>query len=122
MMPARLTSPTVGLIPTIPVAEAGQTIDPSVSVPTATAPRLAETATAEPELEPHGFRSSTKGFRHCPPRALQPLLERVDRMLAHSLMFALASSTAPAERRRAATPESLEATKPSSASDPAVVV
>ena len=32
-MPARLTSPSVGLTPTIPQALAGLTIEPSVSVP-----------------------------------------------------------------------------------------
>src|SRR5215213_2447137 len=59
MIPERLTSPTVGFKPTTPFAEAGHTIEPSVSVPTAIAPRLALTATAEPELDPHGFRSRT---------------------------------------------------------------
>ncbi len=58
MTPARLTRPTVGLMPTMPLTEDGQTIEPSVSVPTATAHRLAETAAPEPELEPHGLRSS----------------------------------------------------------------
>ena len=56
-MPARLTSPTVGLMPTMPFAVDGQTMDPSVSVPMAAAARLAETAAPEPELEPHGLRS-----------------------------------------------------------------
>src|SRR5687768_12289783 len=78
--PARLTSPTVGLIPPMPFMEDGQTIDPSVSVPIATVARLAATATADPELDPQGLRSSTYGFRHCPPRALHPLDDRVDRM------------------------------------------
>ena len=59
MIPARLTSPTVGLSPTMPQAFAGLMIDPSVSVPTATTQRLALTATADPELEPDGVRSST---------------------------------------------------------------
>ena len=57
--PVRPTSPTVGLMPTMPFAEEGHTIDPSVSVPIATAHRLAETATPDPELDPHGLRSST---------------------------------------------------------------
>ena len=52
--PARLTRPSVGLIPTIELAEAGQTIEPSVSVPTAIAHRLAATAVPDPELDPHG--------------------------------------------------------------------
>src|SRR6266850_6871429 len=59
MIPARLTRPTVGLMPTTPHALAGLTIDPSVSVPTATAQRLALTATADPELDPDGVRSRT---------------------------------------------------------------
>jgi hypothetical protein len=58
MMPCRLTRPSVGLIPTMPFALDGQTMEPSVSVPTASAQRLAETATADPELEPQGLRSS----------------------------------------------------------------
>ena len=108
--------------PTTPQADAGQTIEPSVSVPTATAPKLADTAAAEPELEPHGFRSSTNGFRHCPPRALQPLDEWFERMLAHSLMLAFASRMAPAARSRSARWASWAGMEPSSASEPAVVV
>ena len=57
--PARLSSPRVGLMPTIPFAPDGQTIEPSVSVPTPTVARSAETATPVPELEPHGLRSRT---------------------------------------------------------------
>ena len=59
MTPARLHSPIVGLMPTRPFAPAGQTIEPSVSVPTPTVARSAETATPVPELEPHGLRSRT---------------------------------------------------------------
>ena len=58
MMPSRLIRPTVGLKPTMPFADAGETIEPLVSVPIATTHRFAETATAEPELEPEGLRSS----------------------------------------------------------------
>jgi hypothetical protein len=36
----------------------GQTIEPSVSVPMANAQKFAETAAADPELDPQGFRSS----------------------------------------------------------------
>jgi hypothetical protein len=56
--PDRLTSPMLGFRPTTPVALAGQTMEPSVSVPTATVARLAATAAADPELEPQGLRSS----------------------------------------------------------------
>src|ERR671929_2112101 len=101
--PARLTSPSVGLMPTMPFADDGHTIEPSVSVPIATAQRFAETAPPDPELEPHGFLSSTYGFFACPPRPLQPLVEWVDRKLAHSLRLDLPSRTAPAARSFAAT-------------------
>src|SRR5437868_7268336 len=96
MMPVRLTSPTVGLMPTRPFAFDGHTIDPSVSVPTPTAARFAEIAAPVPELDPHGLRSKTYGLRVCPPRPLQPLVERFDRKFAHSLRFVLPMITAPA--------------------------
>src|SRR5467141_5100778 len=98
MIPARLTRPSVGLIPTIPLADDGHTIEPSVSVPMATAHMFAATAAPDPELEPHGFRSSTYGFFACPPRPLQPLDECVDRKFAHSLRFVFPRITAPACR------------------------
>src|SRR5690242_579014 len=84
-MPVRLTSPSVGLMPTSPLLVAGDTIEPSVSVPTATAARLAAIAAPEPELEPDGLRSSAYGFFVWPPRPLQPLDECVDLKFAHSL-------------------------------------
>src|SRR5713226_2132830 len=80
--PARLVSPTVGLMPTTAQWLAGQTIDPSVSVASAAAVKLAAVAAPEPELEPHGFRSRMYGLPHCPPRPLQPLDECVERKLA----------------------------------------
>src|SRR3989449_6020364 len=93
MTPDRLTRPSVGLIPTMPQHVDGETIEPSVSVPIATAQRLAATATPEPELDPDGVRSRAYGLRHCPPRPLQPLDDRVERKFAHSERFALPSST-----------------------------
>src|SRR5689334_16043601 len=99
-MPLRLTSPTVGFTPTSAEADEGETMDPSVSEPTATAHRFADTATPDPELDPEGLRSSAYGFRHCPPRPLQPLEECVERKLAHSLSCVFPRSTAPASRRR----------------------
>jgi hypothetical protein len=56
-MPARLSRPTVGLTPTRQQWPAGDTIEPSVSVPIAATQRLAAAAAAEPELEPDGQRS-----------------------------------------------------------------
>src|SRR5215471_20717132 len=53
--PARLTRPTVGLMPTTPLTLAGHTMLPSVSVPTETAVKFADGAAPDPELEPHGL-------------------------------------------------------------------
>src|SRR4030042_4931077 len=96
IMPERLSKPTVGLIPTMPLLFEGHTIEPSVSVPIAAMHRLADTATPDPELEPHGLRSITYGFFVCPPTALHPLDETLARKLAHSIRFDLAIMTAPA--------------------------
>src|SRR5581483_4347866 len=101
--PDRLVRPTVGLMPTTPHMAPGHSIDPSVSVPIESGAKPAATAAAEPELDPQGDRSRAYGLRHCPPRALQPLVDRVDRILAHSLMLALPKMTAPASRSRRAT-------------------
>ena len=60
-MPARLTRPTVGLMPTMPLTEDGQMIDPSVSVPMATVTKPAATAAAGPELEPQALRREHVG-------------------------------------------------------------
>jgi hypothetical protein len=98
MMPLRLTSPTVGLMPTRPFTAAGQRMLPSVSVPMPTVARLAAIAAPVPELEPQGLRSSAYGLRVCPPRPLQPEVERVERKLAHSLRLVLPRITAPASR------------------------
>src|SRR6266550_6620153 len=103
MMPERLTRPSVGLMPTIPFAEAGQTTEPSVSVPIAAAQRLAATAAPDPELDPHGLRSRAYGFFVCPPRPLHPLLEWLERKYDHSLRLVLPKITAPASRNFCAT-------------------
>src|SRR5947208_16812573 len=55
--PARLTNPTVGLIPAKPFDDDGQTIEPSVSVPIPIAAMFAEIPAPVPELDPHGLRS-----------------------------------------------------------------
>src|SRR5437016_5693726 len=122
MIPALLTRPSVGLMPTIPFAEDGQTIDPSVSVPIASADRFAETAPPDPELDPHALRSSTYGFFASPPRPLQPLVECDDLKFAHSLRLAFPRKIAPAALSFAAINESCNGIDPASASDPAVVV
>src|SRR5437588_8314515 len=121
-MPARLIKPSVVLIPTNEFAFEGQTTEPSVSVPIPIVARFAAIAAPVPELEPQGFRSSTYGFFVWPPRPLQPLVEWLERKLAHSLRFVLPMITAPASRRRLVTNESCGGIDPPSASEPAVVV
>ena len=118
-MPARLIRPRVGLTPTMPQALAGLTIEPSVSVPTATGASPAATETAEPELEPDGLRPVPCGFTAWPPSVLQPLLEWVERKFAHSDRFALPSTTAPASRS-AATRNASPVPASCSAGEPAV--
>src|SRR5436305_15244331 len=120
-MPVRLIKPTVGLIPTRASLFDGETIDPSVSVPTAAAHRFAAAATPDPELDPDGLRSSAYGFFVWPPRPLQPLDECVDRKFAHSLRFVLPRMTAPASRSCCTMKASFGAGEPARASEPAVV-
>ena len=54
----RLIMPSVGFNPTSPFIEDGHTTDPSVSVPTAAAAKLAATAAPDPLEDPHEVRSS----------------------------------------------------------------
>src|SRR5690348_14565022 len=96
----RLTRPTVGLRPTIPLIDAGQVTDPSVSVPIAKRTSPAATAAPLPLELPQALRSRAHGLRVCPPTALQPEIERVERILAHSERLVLPTMTAPAERSR----------------------
>src|SRR5215470_10260835 len=107
--PARLVRPTVGLIPTTLFTFAGQTMLPSVSVPIETAVKLAATAAAEPELDPQALRSSEYGLCVSLPRPDQPLVELVERKLAHSERLVLPRITAPPARSFAATVESRSA-------------
>src|SRR5215470_19126256 len=113
--PARLVSPTVGLIATTPLALPGQTMLPSVSVPIETVAKLAEAAAPEPELEPQGLRSMPYGLCTCPPRPDQPLIDSKERKFAHSDRPVLPRITAPPARRLAATVESCVAGAPYSA-------
>ncbi len=120
-MCVRESSPSMGLNETMPLSEPGQTREPSVSVPSAAAARLAATAAPLPELDPQALRSSTYGFFTRPPMADQPLIECELRMFAHSLKLALPRMTAPAARNRATTGASRRVMLCASASEPAVV-
>src|ERR1700723_4528551 len=81
-MPVLLTRPRVGLTPTTPQALDGETIEPSVSVPTARGAKPADRPAAEPELDPAGVRASAYGFAVWPPSVDQPLVEWGDRKFA----------------------------------------
>lgn len=59
MTPARLVNPSVGLIPTTEFSDAGQSMEPLVSVPSVTAAMLAAAAIAEPVLDPQGLADNT---------------------------------------------------------------
>src|SRR5579872_1795520 len=120
-MPARLTKPIVGFTPTHELQDAGDRMEPSVSVPMVSAARFAAAAAPDPELEPDGERSNAYGFRVWPPRPLQPLVECVERKLAHSLRFVLPRMIAPASRKRVTIYASRGTRLPTNASDPAVV-
>jgi hypothetical protein len=119
--PARLTTPIVGLNPTTPFTLPGHTMLPSVSLPNEIAVKFAEVAAPDPELDPHALRSIEKGLCVRPPRPDQPLLECVERKLAHSDRFVLPRMTAPAARSLPAIVESWTAGAPASANEPAVV-
>src|SRR6266567_7683627 len=93
--PARLVSPTVGLMPTTPLAFAGHTMLPSVSLPNDTVAKFADAAAPEPELEPQGLRSMPYGLCVCPPRPDQPSVVTNDRKPAHSEGLVLPRITAP---------------------------
>ena len=95
---------------------------PFVSVPIATDARLAATATADPELDPHGLRSSTCGFFVCPPRELHPDVDRVERKFAHSLRLVRPRMTTPASRRRRMMKASALGRLSTKASEPAELI
>src|SRR5437899_11293697 len=108
-------------MPTTPLAFAGHTMLPSVSLPKETAAKFADAAAPEPELDPHGLRSIPYGLCVCPPRPDQPLIDSNDRKFAHSERLVLPRITAPPARKFAATVESRTAGVPTSAKDPALV-
>src|SRR5438093_4535015 len=102
-------------MPTSALLLEGDTIEPSVSLPIATAHSEAATAAPEPELDPDGLRSKAYGFFVWPPRPLHPLDECVDRKFAHSLRLVLPRITAPPARNRSTMKASLDAGAPASA-------
>src|SRR5437763_13189202 len=108
-------------MPTALFVPDGHMMEPSVSVPMVTVARCADAATADPLLEPHGFRLSTYGLWVCPPRALQPLIDLVERKLAHSDRLALPRITAPTARKRPTRNASRAGVESTRANEPAVL-
>ncbi len=77
----------------------GGTMEPSVSVPTAKAARLARHGAAEPELEPLVLRSSAIGVAGQAAALISSHWVNVaERILAHSLRLVFPRMTAPAAR------------------------
>src|SRR5207237_680941 len=62
LKPYRLTSPSVGLSPRMPVSAAGWRMEPPVSLPSAAMASPEATAAADPPLEPPGTRSRPQGL------------------------------------------------------------
>src|SRR6185503_11688290 len=104
----------------MPLIEEGQVTEPSVSVPMANRTIPAATAAALPLELPQASRSSAHGLWVWPPTALQPEIEWVERMFAHSLRLVLPRITAPAARSRATSGASRLVTLLASARLPAV--
>lgn len=100
---------------------AGNTIDPSVSVPSAAAASPMALAMALPELEPEGPAFSKNGHVACPPRPEKPD-GTSPRKCDHSDRLAFPSRSAPALRSFAATVASRGGTEPSRENDPTQVV
>ena len=96
--PSAERSPTVGLRPTIPHIDAGPVTEPSVSVPRAISTSPDPTAAPLPELEPNAVQEASRGLVVKPPTELHPLVEDVDRKLAHSERLVLPTMMAPARR------------------------
>ncbi len=92
MAPWRLTRPNVGRNPVAPQRVEGDTIDPSVSLPTLNPTKPATVAEADPADDPEDPCSKSHGLRVFPPNHTSPHAS------APSVSFAI--STAPASSRR----------------------
>src|SRR5512146_2984075 len=100
----------------MPQYAAGCRTEPPVSEPSAMRAIPAATAAAEPPDEPPGTR-----VRSCGLRAGPYALFSVEEPMANSSQLVLATSTAPASRRRVTTVASYGLTYPSRMRDPHVV-
>ena len=112
--------PTVGFMPATPLSDAGQVMDPSVSVPMASGVSPAARAAPEPDDDPPALRSSAHGLPVRPPTADHPDVERADLMFAHSERLAVPRMTAPASRSRPTSGASWAGSRPARLVAPAV--
>ena len=101
--PCRLMRPYVGRSPTVPHCVLGETIEPSVSVPSAKPTRPAAVADAEPADEPLDPCSRFHGFFVRPWNQRSPC--------ASAPIESLPISTAPALFRRSTTVASMVGTR-----------
>src|SRR4051794_9857433 len=113
MQPCRLTRPNVGRRPEAPQARQGETMLPSVSLPSAKPTKPAATAEAEPADDPLDPRRGSQGLRVLPPNHWSPM--------ASAPSVSLAISTAPASSSRAATVALSFKTRPLNCGAPQVV-
>src|SRR6188474_2657259 len=95
MAPNLLTRPYVGRRPTTLFTEAGEMIEPRVSVPIAKPTRPAAVAAPGPADDPLELRSLFQGLRVDPPNHTPPC--------ASAPIDSFATSTAPASRNRSTT-------------------
>ena len=116
-IPARLTRPNVGFRPTMPQHDAGQRIEPPVSVPGAAATMPDASAAPDPPLEPPGTRVGSCGFLHEPKCGFWLVVPQ-----ASSWVASLATVTAPAAANRATTSASRSGTWSRKSELPYVVV
>src|SRR5262245_66196424 len=101
-------------MPTSDACDEGPRMELPVSLPRPMAPKLDATAAAVPPLEPAGTRSRSYGLRVVPRIELTVSLGEK----AHSAMFDLASTIAPALLIRATRNASFPDTNPFSAMEP----
>src|SRR5262245_63784145 len=102
--PYRDTSPQVGRRPTTPHHPAGERTEPPVSSPSVAEASAAAAATPDPEEDPPGSRARSQGLCGCPNggSSVPPR--------ANSERLSLPRRIAPADRRRAITVASSDAT------------
>ena len=122
MMPARLTRPSVGLMPTRPVAFEGHTIEPSVSVPMAAAPGWPPPPCPSPSWTRRGCGRARRGCgtaRRGPTSRTRTCRADVGPLAHVGLAQQDRRPPRAGARRRCCRARGIE---PSSASEPAVVV